>query len=57
MKAINVKFENEDLHTRLKMQVLIEKTTLNKLVVKIIEKYLAEIDQKAGKKQGKNLTT
>lgn len=52
MKAINVKFkdQNEDLHTKLKMQALIEKMTMNDLVVKIIEKYLNNYEQNQAKK-------
>jgi hypothetical protein len=43
MPTVYVRDFPEDLHLRLKIQVLKEKTTLRELVIKVVEEYLEKV--------------
>ncbi|SPF42641.1 putative 3-hydroxyacyl-CoA dehydrogenase NAD-binding protein [Syntrophobacter sp. SbD1] len=46
MAMIYLKEFPDDLHHRMKVQAALEKTTMKDLIIRLVEKYLEEADQR-----------
>jgi len=49
MKVTNLRFYDEALHKRLKLQAVKEETTLQSLIIKACELYLTQVENQAKK--------